>query len=117
MTQVGGLLSAYELSGKQYPTLVEKAKQVADKLVYAYTGSEGFNFGYVNFTSNLPTRASGNIAEAGTLTLEWATLSKYTGNDTYRQLAESNVKHIIGLVSSLHADGDQISLDAMSVFW
>ena len=55
-----------------------------------------------------------NIAEAGTvscalvkvpkliyiyiissqLTLEWATLSKYTGNITYKNLAENSVRHI-----------------------
>jgi mannosyl-oligosaccharide alpha-1,2-mannosidase len=95
------LISAYELSGKKYPGLIDKAKEVTDKLVYAYTGSVGFNFGYVNFTSNLPDRTSGNIAEAGTLTLEWSALSKYTGNDTYRQLAEGNVQHIISLVGGL----------------
>ena len=28
------------------------------------------------------------------LTLEWATLSKYTGNITYKNLAENSVRHI-----------------------
>ena len=28
------------------------------------------------------------------LTLEWATLSKYTGNDTYRALAEKSAQQI-----------------------
>ncbi len=28
------------------------------------------------------------------LTLEWATLSKYTGNDTYRALAEKSARQI-----------------------
>ncbi|KAF9027552.1 hypothetical protein BDZ89DRAFT_1134183 [Hymenopellis radicata] len=31
-----------------------------------------------------------NTAEAGTLILEWATLSKHTGNDTY-ELAEKSL--------------------------
>lgn len=35
---IGGLLSAYELSGKQYPALVNKAKQLADKLSFAWVG-------------------------------------------------------------------------------
>lgn len=35
---IGGLLSAYELSGFAYPVLVEKSKQLADKLVYAWVG-------------------------------------------------------------------------------
>lgn len=35
---VGGFISAYELSGKKYPILIEKAKEVADKLFYGYVG-------------------------------------------------------------------------------
>lgn len=35
---VGGFLSAYELSGQKYPILVEKAKEVADKMAFAWVG-------------------------------------------------------------------------------
>ena len=35
---IGGLLSAYELSGKQHRTLVTKAAQLADKLIFAWVG-------------------------------------------------------------------------------
>lgn len=35
---IGGLLSAYELSGKQHRSLVTKAAQLADKLIYAWVG-------------------------------------------------------------------------------
>lgn len=35
---LGGYLSAYELSGAKYPVLLEKAKEVADKMAYAWTG-------------------------------------------------------------------------------
>jgi hypothetical protein len=35
---VGGLLSAYELSGEKFPILVEKAKEVADGLINAWVG-------------------------------------------------------------------------------
>lgn len=35
---VGGLLSAYELSNKQHPILLEKAKEVADKMAFAWIG-------------------------------------------------------------------------------
>lgn len=33
---VGGFLSAYELSGEKFPILVEKAKEVADKMAFAW---------------------------------------------------------------------------------
>lgn len=39
---VGGYLAAYELSGQAYPILVEKAKQVADKLFYGFTPVNSF---------------------------------------------------------------------------
>ena len=35
---VGGMLSAYELSNRKYPVLVEKASQLADQLAFAWVG-------------------------------------------------------------------------------
>lgn len=35
---MGGLLSSYELSGKKYPALLAKAKEVADKMAFAWVG-------------------------------------------------------------------------------
>jgi mannosyl-oligosaccharide alpha-1,2-mannosidase len=35
---VGGMLSAYELSNYKYPVLLEKAKQLADRLAFAWVG-------------------------------------------------------------------------------
>ncbi|KAF8068873.1 glycoside hydrolase family 47 protein [Lyophyllum atratum] len=91
---LGGLLSAYELSDRKYPALLNKAKEVADKMAFAWVGGNDVPYGHMNFATNAPDPASSNIAEAGTLTMEWATLSKYTGNDTYRQLSEKSVRRI-----------------------
>ncbi|KAI3600436.1 glycoside hydrolase family 47 protein [Moniliophthora roreri] len=101
---LGGLLSAYELSGKKESVLLEKAKQVADKMAFAwqFRGQETrVPFGSLNFARNQPSQSTSNIAEAGTLDLEWATLSKYTGNDTYRRLAEGSARAIANIVSPL----------------
>ncbi|KAF8889714.1 glycoside hydrolase family 47 protein, partial [Infundibulicybe gibba] len=98
---VGGLLSAYELSGKQHQILVTKAKQVADKMAFAWVGSNDIPFGHIDFSRNSPSQATSNIAEAGTLALEWATLSKYTTNDTYRQLTEKSLRHIANMGTPL----------------
>ncbi|THG96636.1 hypothetical protein EW026_g5234 [Hermanssonia centrifuga] len=94
-------LSAYELSGQKHPILVTKAKQVADKMSVAWVGSNTIPFGEVEFNSSTPQIATSNIAEAGTLTLEWSTLAKYTGNDTYRRLAEGSVRTIASLPDPL----------------
>jgi mannosyl-oligosaccharide alpha-1,2-mannosidase len=41
---LGGLLSAYELSDEKFPTLVAKAKEVADKMIFAWVGVCAFDF-------------------------------------------------------------------------
>ncbi|KAG6823954.1 hypothetical protein H0H93_002766, partial [Arthromyces matolae] len=55
---LGGLLSAYELSDNQYPALLAKAKQVADKMAFAWVGDNVVPFGFIDFASNSPTRAT-----------------------------------------------------------
>ncbi|KAJ3556391.1 hypothetical protein NM688_g2055 [Phlebia brevispora] len=94
-------LSAYELSGQKYPILVTKAKQVADKLSVGWVGDNKVPFGEIDFNTSTPQVAVNNIAEAGTLTLEWSTLSRFTGNDTYRSLAEGSVRQIASLPDPL----------------
>ncbi|KAJ7109482.1 glycoside hydrolase family 47 protein [Mycena epipterygia] len=84
---------------EKYPALLAKAQELGDKLAYAWVGSNDMPFGFLDFSSNTPVQDTSNIAEAGTLTLEWATLSKYTGNDTYRLLAEKSTKHIASLAA------------------
>ncbi|KAJ6595756.1 seven-hairpin glycosidase [Mycena vulgaris] len=98
---VGGLLSAYELSGEKYPDLVTKAKEVADKMAFGWVGTNDVPFGFMDFSTNTPTISTSNIAEAGTLSLEWFTLSKHTNNATYADLTAKSVKHIANLPAPL----------------
>ncbi|KAF7341385.1 alpha-1,2-Mannosidase [Mycena venus] len=69
------------ISGYKNLVLLAKATEVADKLAFAWAGT--------------------NIAEAGSLTLEWSTLSKYTKNAMYENLATKSVKHIANLPAPL----------------
>ncbi|KAI0250639.1 glycoside hydrolase family 47 protein [Lactifluus subvellereus] len=85
---LGGLISAYELSGKQHFILIEKARQLADRLSLAWSPGNVIPFGTMDFSANKPVIATSGIAVGGTLTLEWSRLSEHTGNDTYRKLAE-----------------------------
>ncbi|KAF8814741.1 glycoside hydrolase family 47 protein [Phlegmacium glaucopus] len=98
---LGGLLSSYELSGQKFPALLEKAKEVADKLAFAWVGSNDIPFGFLDFSTNTPTIDTSNIAEAGTLTLEFSTLTKHTGNQTYADLVLKSVTHIANLPAPL----------------
>ncbi|KAK0452349.1 glycoside hydrolase family 47 protein [Armillaria borealis] len=71
---VGGLLSAYELGGKKDAVLVAKAKQLADKLSVGWLlQNQTIPFGEIDFSDDSPVISTSNIAEAGTLTLEWET--------------------------------------------
>lgn len=58
-------------------------------------------FNTINFTTNTPVKDTTNIAQAGTLTLEWTTLAKHTGNDTYRQLGEKSTQAVIAAPAPL----------------
>ncbi|KAF5378986.1 hypothetical protein D9757_009113 [Collybiopsis confluens] len=92
---VGGMLSAYELSGKQHDVLVQQAKVLADKMAFAWADpGQTIPFGEIFFDSNSPIFGINNVAEAGTLDLEWSRLSLYTGNQTYTALTEGSVRSI-----------------------
>ncbi|KAH7931258.1 glycoside hydrolase family 47 protein [Leucogyrophana mollusca] len=91
------IYAAYELSGEKYPVLIQKAQELADHMAYAWVGNNPVPYNDIDFSKNSAVQGSTGIAAAGTLTLEWNLLSKYTNNDTYRQLGEKPVLHIIGL--------------------
>ncbi|KAH9074263.1 seven-hairpin glycosidase [Lactarius deliciosus] len=88
---VGGLLSAYELNGQKDQFLVDKAKQLVDKLSAAWVQGNKIPYDSVDFSTNSPVKAN--------LTMEWARLSKYTGDDKYRKLAEGAAVKIATNVS------------------
>ncbi|KAJ7824748.1 glycoside hydrolase family 47 protein [Mycena olivaceomarginata] len=98
---IGGLLSAYELSDEKFPVLVTKAQEVADKMAFGWVGNNDVPYGFMDFSTNTPQRSTSNIAEAGTLSLEWFTLSKHTNNATYGNLTSRSVKRIASLASPL----------------
>ncbi|KAG6896910.1 hypothetical protein C0992_005313 [Termitomyces sp. T32_za158] len=91
---LGGMLSAYELSNHQHPTLLEKSQHLGEKLIKAWTGDSDIPWSRLDFTSNKPVGGASNIAEAGTLTMEFGTLSRHTKDPKYRELAERAARRI-----------------------
>jgi mannosyl-oligosaccharide alpha-1,2-mannosidase len=94
---VGGLLSAYELSGESTDELLETAAYVMDKLLYAFNTSTGIP----HQTTNLKTHEHWNpewsngasiLSEFGSVQLELRTLSFHTGNPVYDQKATHLMK-------------------------
>ncbi|KAJ9448872.1 Mannosyl-oligosaccharide 1 [Diplonema papillatum] len=85
---VGGLLSAYELSGEKHPALLKKAKAVADRLLHAFNTSTGIPHSTVNLATKQhgsPSWAGGSsvLSEFGTVQLEFRTLSFHLRDPQY----------------------------------
>lgn len=51
-------------------------------------------YSHIQPTTNDVVTDTSNVAEAGTLTLEWCLLTQYTKNQTYCDLAVKSAKHI-----------------------
>ncbi|KAH9814155.1 family 47 glycoside hydrolase [Melampsora americana] len=78
--------------------LLDRAYQLGNKLAYGWANpSQPIPYGYLNFTTNKPVIDTSNIAEAGTLILEFDRLSLYTGNGTFRALADKTMKALMNL--------------------
>ncbi|KAJ7761488.1 glycoside hydrolase [Mycena maculata] len=95
---LGGLLSAYHLSGED-PIYLEKAIELADRIIPAFNTPSGLPLTNINLAlreglidPNWPEFVSS--AEVATLQLEMRYLSRLSGNSIYWEKAEA-VMHII----------------------
>lgn len=86
---LGGLLSAYELTS-QDPLLLQKAIDLADRILPAFETASGLPLPLINLaerkgyhTTDFPGLVS--IAEVGTLQLEFKYLSEITDNPIYKR--------------------------------
>ncbi|TNY18789.1 glycoside hydrolase [Rhodotorula diobovata] len=85
---LGGLLSAYHLSGETDQMLLDKAVDLADRLLPAFDTPSGLPMSFVNLAQrrgipDVDNSGLTSVAEAGTLQLEFKYLSQLTGNPTY----------------------------------
>merc|ERR1719489_252725 len=79
---IGGLLSAYALSNDV--TMLNKAREIADLIIPVFDTPTGIPYPSFNpFTKKASGPTKTNLAELGTLHLEFATLTKYTGDPKY----------------------------------
>eukprot|EP00299_Pterocystis_sp_00344_P017042 c8547_g1_i5.p1 GENE.c8547_g1_i5~~c8547_g1_i5.p1 ORF type:complete len:539 (+),score=118.03 c8547_g1_i5:134-1750(+) len=88
---LGGLLSAYELSGDDI--FLTKAIEIADCLSIAYRSPTGIPYSLLDLRTKRasnPEWAEGAsiLAEAGTVQLEFRALSRFSGNDTYAAMGD-----------------------------
>lgn len=85
---LGGFLSAYDLSGGKYPTLLYKAKEMGDMLLKAFDTPNRMPIVRWNFKEAMDgaDQEAGNsvlVSEIGSLTLEFTRLSQITGDPRY----------------------------------
>lgn len=90
---LGGFLAAYELSDKQYPSLLRKATEVADLLMCAFDTPNRMpvsRWDWRFYTAGGAQKAPGNtlVAEIGSLSLELSKMSQLTGDMQYHDAAQ-----------------------------
>jgi mannosidase alpha-like ER degradation enhancer 2 len=78
---LGGLLSAYQLTGDE--RLQRKADDLGQRLLPVFNSRTGKPYMYVNLKTGATRGAESNPAEIGTLILEFGTLAKLTGKPVY----------------------------------
>lgn len=83
---LGGLLSAYQMDGDEQ--FLFRATDLANRLLPAFNTPTGIPYRYVHLRTGAVRDSLNNPAEAGTLMLEFGTLSKLTGSPIYYEKAK-----------------------------
>ncbi|WP_332641438.1 glycoside hydrolase family 47 protein [Brevundimonas sp.] len=112
---VGGLLSAHLASGD--PVLLEKAKDLADRLMKAFDASpHGLPYRYVNLKTGAVRDPMTNLAEIGTYATEFGLLGQLTGEPKYYAAAKRAMRHALDMRSdkglmaaNIHAETGQFT--------
>lgn len=103
---LGGILSAYELSGSKHQGLLKQAQKLGDKLMIAWPdSSQNLPFPRLDFGRHKPvfeeaSTAEVVVAEAGSLILEFERLSHHTQNPKYLRQAAKAMHAIMNTTST-----------------
>ena len=106
---VGGLLSAYEITG--HKKLLDLATDLANRLLPVFNTPTGLPYRFVNLkTGELKGKVS-NPAEIGTYIIEFGTLSKLTGNKIYFDKAKKALMSLYEKRSAIGLVGEGIDVE------
>jgi mannosidase alpha-like ER degradation enhancer 2 len=83
---VGGLISAFELSGEQ--KFLDLALDLGKRLLPAFNSPTGMPYRYVNLLTGKTRDASSNPTEIGTYLLEFGKLTQYSHDSIYYKTAK-----------------------------
>jgi hypothetical protein len=106
---LGGLISAYELTGDQ--RLVALAKDLGARLLPAFNSPTGMPYRYVNLKTGHMRDSISNPAEIGTYLLEFGKLTAYTGDSTYYKTAKKAAFEIFRRRSDIDLVGTTINVN------
>lgn len=105
----GGLLSSYELTGDRQLLLL--AKDLADRELPAFASPTGIPYREVNLKTGETRGAVTNPAEAGTLVLEFGTLTQLVGDRRYYNAARRAQDAIYARRSSIGLVGQSLNVN------
>lgn len=107
---LGGLLSAYELTGDE--RLLRLADDLGTRLLPVFNSPTGMPYRFVNLRTGKTTGAKSNPAEIGTLVLEFGTLSKLTHKPVYFEKAKNALVQLYKRRSKIGLVGEEIDVES-----
>ncbi|HVF68913.1 MAG TPA: glycoside hydrolase family 47 protein [Pyrinomonadaceae bacterium] len=106
---LGGLLSCYQLTGDR--RLLNLAEDLGTRLLPAFDSKTGIPYRFVNLKTGKLRGEVTNPAEAGTLLLEFGTLSKLTGREVFYEKAKRALVEVFRRRSKIGLVGSQINVE------
>lgn len=106
---LGGLLASYQLIGDK--RLLALAEDLGNRLLPVFESQTGLPYRYVNLKTGKVSDAKTNPAEAGTLLIEFGTLSKLTGRPIFYDKAKRALLEIYKRRSAIGLVGTWIDVE------
>jgi ER degradation enhancer, mannosidase alpha-like 2 len=106
---LGGLLSAYEMTGDR--RLLALADDLGTRLLPAFESPTGIPYMYVNLKTGKVRNNVTNPAEAGTLLVEFGTLSRLTRKPVYYEKAKRALVEVFKRRSKIGLVGQRIDVE------
>ncbi len=106
---LGGLLSAYQLTGDR--RLLSLAEDLGERLVPVFDSPTGMPYMYVNLRTGQVREPVSNPAEIGTLILEFGTLSRLSGRDLFFDKAKRALVALFDRRAPTDLPGEMINVE------
>ncbi|MFT3897280.1 MAG: glycoside hydrolase family 47 protein [Thermomonas sp.] len=106
---LGGLLSSYQMTGD--PKLLALADDLGTRLLPAFDSPTGLPYVFVNLRTGKASGTESNPAEAGTLLLEYGTLSRLTGKPVYYEKAKRALLETFRRRSAIGLVGERFDVE------